>query len=59
MSGEWDHLSSDLGGFMNVIGRIPPDLVSTYVQQIKLNPVIIKGTTGGISFIQRVHKTLS
>ena len=49
MSGEWDHLSSDLGGLMNVIGRIPPDLVSTYVQQIKLNPVIIKGTAGGIS----------
>ena len=41
MSGEWDHLSTDLGVYMNVIGRIQHPLVSTYVEQIKLNPVKI------------------
>ena len=39
MSGEGDHLKVDLGGSLNVVGRIKPKDVWTYINQIKLNLV--------------------
>ena len=42
MSGEGDYLKEDLGSYLNVVGRIKPKDVWTYIEQIKLNLVSLE-----------------